>query len=939
MRWPLLLLPVMALGCGNPSAGDDTTPTTGPGDSEGPLIDVQEVLTGQPPGQDVPVVATITDISGVSSAQLFYRATGTDFWTSAFLTPEGDIWTALIPGNYVQGEGVDYYVEATDNSFQRNSSVYPSDSPLKPLHFDVAVVSSPFPFVATFDPAEEDGSWDLVDTGWTSFVRGFDNDEGWLLDTQRSRSGGFAAFHGHGSPYQVDPFEDWLVSPPIDLSEATRADLYWWEWTDPVIYADHALYVSTTLPDPDSEAFELLADPLPATGDGGFARSLHVDLTPYAGQARVYLAFVYRGTWLDNWSIDDLTVEVPAPDPVVRRVSVEPAAVDPGGQSDVNIHFVNEGLVASGPMTATLRSDDSGISWAPSELAITSAPPGEETVAGPFVVKVDPTHTDNVFVPMELSLVTGEQTFILPARLQVGQPPVAHLQVSHTFQNDIQLYLGYGDPLNPDFYTVVQADGGTNESGIFTFDVDVSDHAAALPPDVEGHRWFVEVWDDSPGNVGTLDSFSLQVGDEVWSAEALPRAIPDDGSSLYVYLPGRGDFVFAAVDTDPDVMAPGGVGHLSVLAYNLSAPPLGPLVGTFTSEDPDVSGLPVGEVPFTYETLEGQVEGVFGQAFNTLPVPFNVAASHQDSSPVAITLHLSDGVDQWDLPLEVKVPWVVLGGLSVLVDDPDSATPNSLLDPGEDTYLKLRIRNAGDLATFGPLTATLRVVDDGGSGANLPGDPISLQGDGTGVATNGAILPGGGAKSGRVPITLTGGEVGTEIRLEVTLTDGTLTHTEEVVLMVGQVPWSPVAPVDDVSGDSCGSDLRRGEFKLVGTVLTQRWYTWDDFDPQADVMWIYISGAAAYQAAFVFAGGEALYYRWITNTNGSYWTYYYLAPETLEIKQIGAGVLEMSVDLADAYLGTTALFGGASSGPAGLFPCDYNPGAAATTGGLTRFWW
>ncbi|MCA9546014.1 MAG: right-handed parallel beta-helix repeat-containing protein, partial [Myxococcales bacterium] len=101
------------------------------GDSDPPVIAHQPVANGQPPGAAVPVVATITDATGVGNAVLFFRAQGGNVFgaTNMVRVGQGDQYTAQIPAFVVGEAGVQYYIEAADTSPIPNVAVSPVGAP------------------------------------------------------------------------------------------------------------------------------------------------------------------------------------------------------------------------------------------------------------------------------------------------------------------------------------------------------------------------------------------------------------------------------------------------------------------------------------------------------------------------------------------------------------------------------------------------------------------------------------------------------------------------------------------------------------------------------------------------------------------------------------------------------------------------------------------
>ncbi len=953
------------LGCKEaPTPVETPTPTPSSLDVEGPEIAMTPIPDGQPLGVAVPMTATLTDPSGISSARLYYRAPGTDYWGSGFFShTEGDRYDAEIPASFVQADGVDYYVQATDNSPARNSSFWPADGAAAPLHFDTERISGVFPYTATFEPEEAVDAWDLEATGWRSYVVGFDDDLNWHLCDDAAYSGTYSACHDHGSPYQTSEFLDYLVSPPIDLSGAKQVDLWWMEFADYSQYAQHQLLVSTGHPNPSSGDYVVVLDPLPVApeAEGAWARSLHVDLSEFAGEPRVYVAFSYRGMWGDDWYVDQVTLAEPVPDLRFSSPVLAPSSVDPGETAEVRVNATNAGLVPSGPLTATVSSPDGQITISPSQIDLPGVDPGATVSVGPFQVQVDDAHATDLYVPITVTLSDASGTWEQDARIQVGQPPVARIDITHEFEDDLQVYLGYGPPDDPSLLITVQEDEGEDASGTFHWDVDISAYGDALPPNTTDHRWFLQVWDDSVGNTGRIESFFIQIGGEIYQSTGLPEPIPDDTTPVEVYIPGRAELELRTVRADPTPVAPGVEESLQVVVNNTSAPP-----GTITAEllavSDDVTLLESGPVTMTYTATPDAGDGVTGVLSHDVPFRFRVAEAHTDSSPILFNLLMTDGLDRWSIPVSVDVPYPVLQGLTLEIEDSfESGTVDNALEPGETAWLRLAIRNTGDLSTFGPVEATVRIVSDSGTGAMLDPSSVLFHPDPTADVSTGedlsgetptpsegplaAPIPAGsGGKSDPVSLGVSSGVSGDTVKLEIVVSDGTVERSEERILVLSEPPWNPLTPGTDPAGDAGGYpiDLSEGRFRLSGSVLDMTWSSHTAFDIEETYLYAFLSGSPAYAYAIVFVYGEARLYRWyLDEASGvGYWYRRYTVPASLTGVQPDPYKVELSIDLADLGLAGGPLFGGASAGACeGGLACDYAPDSAGEGEGLTRFHW
>ncbi|MDR3187569.1 MAG: choice-of-anchor J domain-containing protein [Prevotellaceae bacterium] len=116
------------------------------------------------------------------------------------------------------------------------------------------------------------------------------------------------------------PNEDWLISPPVDLSGVQRATLAFEHSINKgapavkVMRREQTALVSTTCTDatnPDAATWEPLEIPrYPSGSTWTFACSGKIDLTPYAGRPNVRIAFKYTSGGSDaaTWSIANLKI-------------------------------------------------------------------------------------------------------------------------------------------------------------------------------------------------------------------------------------------------------------------------------------------------------------------------------------------------------------------------------------------------------------------------------------------------------------------------------------------------------------------------------------------------------------------------------------------------------------------------------------------------------
>ena len=110
----------------------------------GPSLAHAPVSDGQPFGQNVSIVATVTAPDGVGGVTLFYRVGGTvTFFNTPMMLLVGDTYQAQIPSSAATGTSVDYYVTATDMAMPANMASLPTTAPATPYSFTITAPGGP----------------------------------------------------------------------------------------------------------------------------------------------------------------------------------------------------------------------------------------------------------------------------------------------------------------------------------------------------------------------------------------------------------------------------------------------------------------------------------------------------------------------------------------------------------------------------------------------------------------------------------------------------------------------------------------------------------------------------------------------------------------------------------------------------------------------------
>lgn len=152
--------------------------------------------------------------------------------------------------------------------------------------------------------------------GWASYIIGdslniYGEPTGWDLWTDTTH-------YGHGDPYDgcsiwhnddnvADSCNDWIVKGPIYVADSNAAIAFYQSgyWISYTHY--HGIWISVNDPDPRNGNFsELvdLTDSTPTTLQWSLVGPL-TQLGDYVGDT-VYIAFVYRGDYADEWYIDNV---------------------------------------------------------------------------------------------------------------------------------------------------------------------------------------------------------------------------------------------------------------------------------------------------------------------------------------------------------------------------------------------------------------------------------------------------------------------------------------------------------------------------------------------------------------------------------------------------------------------------------------------------------
>ncbi len=788
---PLAWLLLVSMAC------ESTTDTGDDVEYLGPTLEHQAPASPLA-GATLDLSATATDPEGVAQVVLYYRTEGDGTWTPAAMTDAGDVWSAALPAEAIEAPALEYYFKATDLGDPAATSYLPVGSSTAPFSLPVQVVGREFPFVEDFEPEAEQYA-SLAELGWLNAsvtFRGY----AWELSTTYAESGEYSAFHARGSSAVDTPPEDWLISPPIDLTSAADAQVRWRELGVTPSRADHGLYVSTGSFDPADGAFVPVAEVLPAAPDKEWGDSAAYDLSAYVGGV-VYLAWRFEGKDADDWYIDDVEVG-PVTAVLDPEWVVSPSPIHAGDAGTLSVTVTNTATVASEAVTVELTFPSGGATVADADLdAGVLAAGGSATVD--FAFSVDASTPENSYVPVQVTVRAGDDTVTEAGALVVGEVSTAVIDWTGLDDGALALVVGVGDPDAPDWS--VDVFSGTAVAGTTRYTADITDGWAWLPAGPGADRWWVQA---ASASGGLIDTFAIRYAGDTVESSMAPVGVDALGSDV-CYLPEPPDLTVTTLDTTPAELDPGTSGFtLDLAVRNTGAETAGPVWATLVSTDADLTVLDAGPVLLDPDLLEaGEVASLYG-VFSA-----EVSASHQDSSDVSGELQLTDGAESWSLAVVFPVPFPVMALTGIEIDDDGDA--DGVLDPGETADLTFRVTNIGDEASTGQVRGVLSVESTSTA--------VAVAGDND--ESVGSLSAGDTRSVNDFVVTVNSGVDGDTVDLLLTLTDGARVYEARQQLVLGEPPWQPMNDLGDGLGDVVGAgdfDASQGWYRYLDGVLQMR---------------------------------------------------------------------------------------------------------------------
>ncbi len=778
MKAPFLV--VLLAGC----AGEaDTDPVLLP-ENVGPTL-THDAFDQVVVGRDLPVAVSAIDPDGVGQVLVYYRTHGESVWDTVFLERSEDLWTGVVPGDAIAVEGLEYYVRAQDASDLRVPSFLPEQGDDEPFLVPAVLDGENLPFEEDF---EVTGAGGLYRLGWNEWSEAFPGAR-WDIGTSRVHTGESAASHSRGAD-GTGEIRDWLISPALDFSTLDNVELSWFESADYADLGNHELWISADSADPATGTWELLSA-LPVAPEDEWVRSSVFDLSAWAGDTSVWVAWVYQGEQADLWHIDDVVVQQRQADFSLSEASLTPDPALPGDSVGLTFEVANSSATESQPLQVRLQVDPAFGTAAAALETDPVAGNGDATwVLGLHIREDVPV---NSYIPLVVEATDGETTWAWPRSIVVGQPSTSHLTVTRSGTGVLRLTLGVGDPAAPTLEIPVVS--GVVSDVASTYDIDITDAHEMLPPEPGDHRWWLRVESDV---AGSLDSFSMEWGGETFVSADLGAFGTD---TTYFYLPKRPNPTLLSATTSPNPVQPGNTVTWNATLWNSGASTTGSAWVTLVSDDPDVVVLTDDPIllgaPWTPSSVQ-------------VPFQFQVSPSHRDSTPVSLRLELHDDVDDWSLSGSVAVPWPVLNVSRLGIDDFGDGDDDGILDPGETVEIEVTLANQGLRDTFGGVACVLSQTGGAGGSTIL---------DATG--NFGAIADGATAVEDDFEISVTG-DFGDDLDFRLTCGDGTETYWVDFELVLGEAIWLDIDAIGDDAGDAVNSypfDIVGGRYRSDGVTL------------------------------------------------------------------------------------------------------------------------
>lgn len=824
MRSPVALVALMLVSC---KGGEDDTAAVAP--AVGPELShtVPDLVPAE--GDPLALEVLASDSDGVAEVVVYHRTQGTEYWDVTELG-DGDTWTGSIEAVYAPG--VEYYFKATDDSAQSAVSYLPEETVAAPFVVEVLPASHPLPFEEDFESESDESS--LFQLDWWTPSDGYDA-YAWELTQGSSLSGDQAALHPRGND-GVDELADWLISPAIDLSGVDGAMVSWWELGQTTSeLEEHGLYISAGSRLPEDGDFVEVDAVLDAPTEDSWGRSAVVDLSAWAGEPVVYLGWYYRGSYADDWYLDDVLVRELAAD-LVTDMSWSPDPVYAGESTTISLAVDNLTDAEAPDVVATFDLPEGGGSFADDGVVGVGTIDALGSGSAEVELSIDSDTPDHSYLPIGLVLTSGEESWESEFSLTLGLPSEAEVDLSLDTAGLVRLEVGVGDPDDPAALLTVVAE--SLEAGEHTVSADLTPYWDSLPAAPGADRWWARV---NTAVDGSLDAFVITFGGESEFATGVPLDLSstDEDDSYVVYLPEPPEPELTSVL--PSEAGPGDSAlTTSFTLYNAGWDTDGAVSATLSSVDAHATVDSGASFSLTTGTW-GEGDTVSGGG----PV-VSVSSDHVDSTPVEFELLLEDASESWVVDVAIDVPWPVLRVSSIEIDDRSGGDGDGVLDPDESATIEITVANAGQMSADGQVYGTAAVGSASTAIAFIDGSTQTF-----------GLLSEGREKNADFEISVDGGSDGDTVEIELSFTDDSASYSATTTIVLGEPPWSLLSPTDDPVNDNLDGyefDFLNGYSRVVDGTTAELWLVSDEpFD----------STTLFIEAWGLSSGGGYDIYRWV----------------------------------------------------------------------------
>lgn len=798
------------------------------GVAEGPELAHTPTQDALQEGDSLTISVEASDPDGVSSVVLYHRTAETEYWDTLSLE-EGDAgWSGTL--DEVFAPGVEYYFKAKDASAAGAESYLPEEAASAPFLVEVRPVGFTLPFEEGFESESEEAS--LFQLGWWVPADGYDAYP-WKLTGGESHDGEQAALHARGND-GVSELRDWLISPALDFSGASGVMVTWWELGRTTeATEEHGLYISTGSRLPEDGDFVAVEEALPAPEEGEWTRSAAYDLSEWAGEPVVYLAWYYRGSYADDWYVDDIYVRELAPDLDVT-LSWDPDPVYAGESTTLSLDLDNLTSAGADSLSGTLSLPEGGGVLEDDGAVDFGGIDPQGSASLDLGLDIDASTPNSSYLPLALELTDGSETWAFDLQMVVGLPSTGELDLTLDEAALVRVVLGTGDPDDPDLSISALAE--SLEAGAHTVSVDLTPYHELLPPAAGELRWWARV--NTSGD-GSIDAFVITTDAVSEVATGVPKTLSsEDSTDTYVvYLP---EPPFPVLDSvSPAEAEPGETLTPVFTLVNEGFDTAGPVTATLSSEDEDVS-IGSGE---TF-ALTGSTWGANDTVSGSGP-QITISPDHVDSTPVQLVLLLDDGVESFEVDAAIDVPWPVFRVYQVDIDDSGG---DGILDSGETATVELTLANTGDQGSSGPVYGTASIASTSTAAATINGD-----------STYFGSISAGKTRDADFVIEVTGGSTGDTVDIELELVDEDHSYTSRTQLVLGEPPWQYLATSDDSVGDALDDyafDFVNGAWRIDGD--TAELYLQSDVPFDEDTLFIEIWGRSS--------GAPYDWFRWVVQS-------------------------------------------------------------------------